>query len=55
MRNKFGIKAFTAYLEQKLLDFLNKLDHLHSAEIVRFKDKIRKEMNLNLLLQKLQM
>ena len=27
MRNKFGKKAFTPYLEQRILEFMNKLDH----------------------------
>ena len=44
MRNKLGKKAFTPYLEQKILEFSNKLDHLHSADIISFKDKEGNEL-----------
>ena len=48
MTNKFGKKAFTPYLGQRILKFLNKLVHLHSGEIVSFKDKDGNELKSTL-------
>ena len=48
MTNKFGKKAFTPYLGQRILEFLNKLDLLHSGEIVSFKDKDGNELKSTL-------